>query len=168
MTKRFWAMWIKRLLLSLAVIFFAGVIFDHFASDAGNRSPLLAGLVALGLYLVFLLVVSILNLISGALYLWLSGGKDLTAGILDELRQAKLPAPRKHDPKNYDYLAALADDESAEPTDRVKAAVMLGAYSAIMRNGIFQPLAIRKALDEAILRYSQEAPQRRESDQFSN
>lgn len=162
MAKRFWAVWIKRLLLSLAVIFIAGVVFDRIVNSAMDRSPFTAGLVALGLYLAFLLVVGILDLISGALYLWLFGGKDLTAGILDELRAAKMPAPRGYDPKNYDYLAILADDESAEPADRVKAAVMVGAYSALMRHGIFRALAIRQALDEAVLRYSQEAPQRAE------
>jgi hypothetical protein len=102
------------------------------------------------------------HLMANALYLWLFGGKDMAAGVLDELRNLRLPAPRRIDPKNYDYLAALADDESADPNDRVKAAAMVGAYSVLMRKGIFQALAIRKALDEAVLRYSQEAPQRRE------
>lgn len=163
MPKRFWAVWIKRTLISLAVIFVAGLVFDHFTNDPYYRSPLLAGSVAVGIYLAFSLMVGLLNLISGALYLWLFGGKDMIAGVLDELRQARLPAPRPHDPKNYDYLEMLADDETAEPKDRVKAAVMIGAYSALMRNGIFRALAIRNALDEAILRYSQEAPQRREN-----
>jgi hypothetical protein len=162
MGKRFWAAWIKRMLLSLAVIFIAGVIFDRIVNVPMYRSPLVAGFLALAAYIAVLLVIGFLDLISGALYLWLFGGNDLTAGILDELREAKLPAPRSYDPKNYDYLAILADDESAEPADRVKAAVMVGAYSTLMRNGIFRALAIRKALDEAVLRYSQEAPQRAE------
>lgn len=163
MGKRFWAIWIKQMLLSLAVIFIAGVIFDRIINSAEDRTPFMAGLVALGLYLAFLLVAGILSLISGALYLWLFGGKDLTAAIIDELRATKLPAPRSYDPKNYDYLAILADDESAEPAHRVKAAALVGAYSVHMSRGLFRSLAIRQALDAAVLRYSQEAPQRAEA-----
>ncbi|MEA3044159.1 MAG: hypothetical protein QOH47_1997 [Sphingomonadales bacterium] len=162
MQKRFWAIIIKQTILSLVIVFLAGVIFDRIFAEPYYRNPGGAGLVALGLYLAALAILGMLNLITGAIYLWLFAGRDLADAALDELRNLKLPAPRSYDPKTYDYLAILADDEGADPNDRVKAAVMVGAYSVHMSKGIFRGLAIRKAMDEAVLRYSQEAPQRRD------
>lgn len=164
MEKRLWAILIKQTILSLGIVFLAGVILDRVLNAPYERSPIFAGLIALGIYLVAVLILSTLHFISNALYLWFFSGKDLVAAALDDLRALKLPPPRSYDPKTYDYLAILADDESADPNDRVKAAAIVGSYSALMRKGIFRAIAIRKAMDDAVLRYSQEAPQRAEPD----
>lgn len=163
MAKRFWAIMIKRALLSIVVIFFAGIALDLLLNDRGERNLITSGLITIGLYLGAVLIVEILNLVSGTIYLWLFAERDFTAAVLDDLREAKLPAPRNCDPKNYSYLAALTDDESAPTPDRIRAAFLYGAYKNAMTSGLFRGLALHKAIDEAMLRYSQEAPQRAEA-----
>jgi hypothetical protein len=160
MAKRLWAMWIKQLFLAFVVVFCAGALFNVFAAEVYARQPFTAGFWTLLIYVVAAFIMTSLNAISGGLYLWLFGGSDLTGAIVDEFRHVKLPGPRSDDPKNFDYLAALADDETAPASDRVKAALLYGSYKATMGNGIFRALTVRKALDDAVLRYAQEMPAR--------
>ena len=156
--KRYWAVVIKQSILAFAIVFLAGVIFDHSTNEEGYRSPFLSGSVAIAAYLTLTAVVGILHVIAQALYLWLFAGDDMVGSILDDLRASKLPPPNPTQPKNFDYIEQLANDEEASPNDRVRAGVLFGGYSAAMTQGLFRTLALRRALDEAVLRYSQEAP----------
>jgi hypothetical protein len=149
---------IRQTLLSATVVILAGVLFDFVTNEQGSRSPILAGGVALALYIAASLVMGLLNLISGALYLWLFADKDLSESMLDDLRRAKIRGPRAYEPKTHEYLSSLADDPEAPVAERVKAASMYGAYLATTSHGIFRSLAITRAYDNAVLRYSQEAP----------
>lgn len=158
--KRYWAVMIKQSLAGIIVAFFFGVIFDVFTNYPGSRSPLTAGLVACVVYWFASLTIALMGALSNALYLWLLSGDDMVDGILEEMRSLKLPPPRSGQSKNYDYLSQLAFDDEAEVIDRVRAASFTGAYNVLMSKGIFRTLAIRKALDAAVMRYSQEAPQR--------
>jgi hypothetical protein len=160
MGKRLWAIWTKQFAISLLVLFIFGVAFNYFAYNPESRSPFLAGFLAMVVYLVVVAGMGLLNLISGALYLWVFADKDLSAAILDDFRAVRLPAPRNSDSKTYDYLASLADDESAAASDRVKAAVLHGSYQTALGQGFFRALIFRRAIDNAVLRYYQEAPQR--------
>lgn len=161
--KRYWASIIKRSLIAFSLIFLLGVTFDHLTNDSEYREPITAGFVALIIYLFAILVLSVVHFISNGLYLWWFRGSDMVQGILDELRQMRIPAPNEYEPKNFDYIQMLADDEEAEANDRVKAGVFLGAYNLAMSNGIFSALVLRRALDDAVLRYAQEAPRKLKS-----
>lgn len=160
MGQRFWAIAIKRTALALVIVALAGVAFDYVTNGPQDRSPLTAALVALAIYLVANLLLALLNAISGALYLWLFADADLSGAMLDQLRAAKLPPPDRYQPRTHEYLAIMADDEQAEPNDRVKAAIVLTNFNAAKRNSIFRGLALTKGMDNAVLRYAQEAPER--------
>jgi hypothetical protein len=159
MGKRYWAVLIKQFLLSAVVVFGAGALYDYLMTDEFSRSPFTAGLVALAIYVVASVILMLLHAISGALYLWLFAGSDMVDGMVEEMHAAKLPPPRRGDLKNFDYLLEFANDEDAPATDRVRAASFYSTYNALMMRGIFRALAVRRALDKAILRYSQEAPE---------
>ena len=156
--KRYWAVLIKQSLLVFAIIFVTGVIFDHLTNDASSRNPIAAGLIAIAAYLAVTTIIGLLHAISQALYLWLFSGNDMVGSMLDDLRSSRLPPPNASQPKNFDYIEQLANDEEASANDRVRAAVLYGGYNAAMMRGLFRALALRKALDEAVLRYAQEAP----------
>jgi hypothetical protein len=160
MGKRYWSMIIKKSLLVLVIVFLAGILFDRIINDPEARSPIVAGLIAIGVYFAVTALLGILHAISGAVYLWLFASSDLVDGILSELRAAKVPPPRDFDPRNFDYLGLLADDPSEVADERVKAAAFFAGYTVVMKKGLFSSLAIRKALDDAVLHYSQEAPRR--------
>ena len=156
--KRYWAVLIKQSLLVFAIVFVTGVILDHFANDAGSRSPISVGLFSVAAYLAVTTIIGLLHTVSQALYLWLFSGNDMVGSMLDDLRSSKLPPPNDSQPKNFDYIEQLANDEEASPNDRVRAAVLYGGYNAAMMRGLFRALALRKALDEAVFLYAREAP----------
>jgi hypothetical protein len=158
--QRYWAIAIKRTVLALIIVALAGVGFDYLTNSPEDRSPLTAAAVALGIYLVVNLILGVLNALSGALYLWLFADADLTGAMLDQLRMAKLPPPERYQPKTNEYLAMLVDDGRADPNDRVKAAIIFSEFNAAKRSSIFRGLALMKAMDTAVLRYAQEAPER--------
>ena len=156
--RRYWAVIIKQTLLTFTIVFLVGVIFDQLTNEDGYRSPFLSGAGAVAAYLVLTSIVFVLHAIVQALYLWLFAGDDMVDSILDDLRTSRLPPPNSTQPKNFDYIEQLANDEDASPNDRVRAGVLFGGYNAAMTQGLFRALAVRKALDEAVLRYAQEAP----------
>ena len=158
--KRFWAVMIKQSLAGIIVVFLIGVLIDYLNSAPDSRSPLTAGALACGLYLVASLAFTLIGALSKTIYLWLLSGDDMVDGILDEMRGLKLPPPRRDQYKDYDYLNQLVNDDEADAIDRVRAASFTGAYNVLMAQGIFRSLSLRKALDAAVLRYAQEAPER--------
>jgi hypothetical protein len=160
MPKRFWAMTIKKTLLSLLIVFLAGVAFDYFSNEPDYRSPWTTGVVSIVLYFVATLIILLLNLVTNLLYMWLFLDKELSAAIVEDLHNAKILPPRSQDSKNRHYLAELADDEEAPVPDRVRAAVLHGSYANAMSSGLFRAVSLQRAIDNAVLRYYQEAPQR--------
>jgi hypothetical protein len=160
--KRFWAIWVKRSLLSAFVIFLFGALIEFLMADASTgNDAFFGGLIALALYVAAVVLLGILNVISGAMYLWLFSKNDMVDSIIDDLRAVRLRPPGSHDPKTFDYLRELSQDEEAPVAERVKAAMLYGSYNAVMGVGLFRSLMMHKAIDSAILRYSQEAPQPR-------
>ena len=159
--KRYWAVVIKQSFAALVIIFLIGVLFDHFNNSSYNRSPISSGAIACVIYIGLTTALMMIHALSNTLYLWLLSGDDMVDGILDEMRSLRLPPPTNDQYADYDYLNQLANDDEANPTDRVRAASFTGAYNVLMAQGIFRALSLRKALDLAVMRYSQEAPQRR-------
>ena len=157
--KRYWATMIKQSLAGFAVVFLIGVLFDYFTSSPDRRTPIMAGAFACGLYLVASLALAMIGALSKSIYLWLLAGDDMVDSILDEMRGLSLPPPRADQHKDYDYLNQIVNDDSAETLDRVRAAKFTGAYDVLMMQGLFRALTLRKALDAAVLRYAQLAPQ---------
>lgn len=157
--KRFWAIWVKQTLLVFVLLFVFGVVTQSFL-DPGGDDLLAAGFTVVAVYVGAAASIGLVHLISQSLYLWLFSGEDMVDAIVDDFRRAKLPGPGFGQPKNYDYLGMLADDDEAAPLDRVRAAVLVGGYNAVMAKGLFRSLAMRKALDKAVLRYVEEAPTR--------
>lgn len=159
MGKRYWAIVIKRSLLGSVVIFLAGILFDSLVNEPEYQSPFLAGCAAIAIYILVITILGLLNLITGALYLWIFADKDMTESFLDDFRNAKLRGPRNYEPKTHEYLMSIADDDETAIDQRIRAATLLGSYRAAMSNGLFRSLAVTRALDNAVLRYSQEAPE---------
>jgi hypothetical protein len=158
--KRYWASTIKRLLTAVCVVFLIGVMFDYFVSLPDRRSPFATGAIACGLFFVASFIVSLIDALSKGVYLWLFSGNDMVEGILDEMRAHHLPPPRYDQHKDFDYLIEIANDDKADTLDRVRAASFSGAYNALMMQGIFRALSLRRALDAAVLRYAELAPLR--------
>lgn len=158
MSKRIWLIWVKQGLLGLAVAFCVGVLFDRAFTPAYDRNALAAGAIAIALYVVAGLALGLVSFVTGLLYMKFFAVNDLSGAVLDEFRTLKIPPPRSYHSKTFDYLAALADDGREDADDRVKAAMVYGNYKAAMGTGIIRTLTMRKAVDNAILRYSQEAP----------
>jgi hypothetical protein len=162
MAQRFWAVQIKRSLLALTVAFAAGLLFDRFFYESSERSGWLAGVVAVGLYLVAGLALGLINLATGLIYNSVWRGSDMKEAVLDDLRAAKLPPPDEWHPKRIDYLDNIADDERYPCDVRIRAAAVLASYRIVShRSGFFNGLAFTQAADDAVLRYAQEAPKYR-------
>ncbi len=51
MQKRFWAILIKKTLLTFVVLFVLGCLFDRFTNEPEYRSPFLAGAVVIACYI---------------------------------------------------------------------------------------------------------------------
>lgn len=162
MQKRFWAILIKKTLLTFVVLFVLGFLFDRFTNEPEYRSPFLAGAVVIACYIVISVSWQIFHALVDWLYLSLFAGDDLSSTVLDDLRRMKIPPPSIYESKNHRYLAELADSPFADANDRVAAAVLHGGYKSEMARGLFRSLMLQKAIDDAVLRYSQEAPQRSE------
>ena len=158
--KRYWAVMMKQSLAAIIVVFLIGVLIDYFNNAPDSRSPFTVGAITCAIYFAASFALALVGALSKFVYLWLLSGDDMVDGILDELRGLKLPPPRSDQYKDYDYLNQLANDDQADATDRVRAASFTGAYNLLMGQGIFRALSLRKALDAALLRYAQEAPQR--------
>ncbi|WP_374420936.1 hypothetical protein [Novosphingobium arvoryzae] len=157
--KRFWAVYLKRTSFTLFFVFFAALIWERAFLEPYERNGVEAGFWAIALYIAASVVFGIMNALSGLAYLWIFGGNDLKDLVLSDLRNSRLPGPQPYQAKRFDYLAELADDEDVDPKIRVKAAALHSSYQvSIQQAGIFGGLALAKALDEATLRYSAEAP----------
>lgn len=157
--KKVWLVYLKRFVFGLAFVFAAGIAWEWAFFEPYERNGLLAGVWAIVFYLVASLALGIVNGLSGLAYLWLFGGSEMKDLVLTDLRSSRLPAPRPHQSKRFDYLAELADDEAEEASVRVRAGALHAAYQiAVQRSGFLGGLALAKAMDEATLRYSVEAP----------
>lgn len=161
--KRYWAIWTRRTILTVVIVFGLGLITESLINPGPYSEPVQAGFIAVAIYLFAIVALSILHAIVGAIYLWWFADRDFTESVLDDLRASKLPAPEPYDSKTFDYLAELADDESQPVAVRVRSAVLFGQYKQAMIGGLFKSLAIRRGIDSAVLRYASEGPQRRES-----
>jgi len=158
-TKRYWATMLKQTLLALAVSSLLAVLLDRIWNEPSDRDPLFAIILGPIVYLFVTTCIAIVHGISGALHLWLFLNTDVSDGVLDNLRRSKIAPPGDGDRKNMEYLEDLAADDTALIDDRLKAATLLGSYSAIIqRSGLFRGLAIRRAVDDAMLRYHRESP----------
>lgn len=158
--KIFWAVYIKRFLLGLAFVFAVGMVWEWATLEPYERNGLLAGVWSVLIYLAVSMALGIVNGLSGSTYLWLFGGADMKELVLADLRNSRLPAPRQGQAKRFDYLTELADDDAEDASVRVRAGALYASYQvAIQRSGFFGGLALAKAMDEATLRYSAEAPE---------
>lgn len=163
MGSRNWAIIIKRWIAGLVVVYAISVIISWSnKSEYSDDNPLMIGLFGVAIYFVVSFIMSIIHGLSGLLYLWLDKGRDLQELVLADLRAARLPAPREHHMKTISYLSELAADQDETPEDRVKAAALSATVATVIQvSGLFGGLAWQRAADEAVLRYSLEAPSRR-------
>lgn len=157
--KRFWAVYLKRLSFGLLFVFVAGIFWERTFLEPYQQNGFAAGFWAIALYIAASILIGIVNSVSGLAYLWLFGGSDMKDQVLADLRNSRLPGPQPHQAKRFDYLAELADNEGIDARVRVRAAALHASYQvAMQRSGLLGGLALAKALDEATLRYSAEAP----------
>ena len=158
MGKRFWIISLKRTGLALAICFFVGFFCDKLFNES-NPSPFRSGLIVIALYMAASTLVMLVNLLSGLAYSSFFQNRILQDAFLDDLRNAKIPYPRSHDPKRFEYISDIADDEEEEPNLRVRCAAFYTANeTSINGSGFFNSISVRKAIDLAIIRYAQEAP----------
>lgn len=160
MERRFWAIHLKKMGLTLIFVFIIGLLFDRFTNETEYRSPFLAGAISVAIYIILISLLGLFHLMVGAIYLKFFSRNDLVDYALEELRNSRIPPPSLYNSRNQRYLGELVDSESADPKDRVAAAMLLGAYKNAMAVGLFRSLALSRALDAAVLRYSQEQPYR--------
>lgn len=159
--KRFWSIILKRNALTFGILFVLGVLIDLYFFDPYERSHGWAGLVAIVIYVIAIAGIGLINILSGVAYAWLFQDKDLEDLVLNDIRNANLPGPDEYQQKRFDYLVELADDEDLPADVRIRAAALHASYQvAIQRAGMFNGLALARALDSAALRFSQETPKR--------
>lgn len=157
--KRYWAVHLKRFLFGIGFVFALGLLWEWATLEPYERNGLSAGFWAVVIYFAVSIVMGVINSASGFAYLWFIGGNDMKDLVLTDLRNSGVPAPRPGQQKRFDYLADLADDESEDANVRVKAGALYAGYQiAVQRSGLLGGLALAKAMDEATLRYSAEAP----------
>ena len=160
MDSRDWLYLLKRWGANGAVAFLLAVIFQHFAAPE-DKEIFTAGLFGVAIYVAAGVGISVVQALGGFLYLIALRGGDMKAGFLKQLRTSKLPPPAEWQVKRFDYLLDMADDPDADPSDRVKAAVISATYDANYQHaGFFKGIALAQAADEATLQYSQEAPRK--------
>lgn len=158
--KKYWAVLIKRSAFGLGFVFISGPVIEWIFFEPHERNGLMAGVVAVLVFLAASVAFSIINALSGLAYLWLFGGSEMQDLVLADLRSSEIPGPRPHQMKRFDYLVELADDDDESPAVRVRAGALYASYQvAVQRSGFFGGLALAKAMDEATLRYAAEAPQ---------
>ena len=83
--KRFWAVYLKRLVFGLVFVFAAGIAWEWAFFEPYERNGLLAGVWAVLIYLAASIVFGIVNGLSGLAYLWLFDGSDMKELVLADL-----------------------------------------------------------------------------------
>jgi hypothetical protein len=157
--KRVWAVHLKRSAVGFGIVFLGAILWETLFLEPYERNGAMAGVIAVLVYVAVSFALAAINGASGLAYLWLFGGNDMKDLVLADLRSARLPGPRPDQPKRFEYLAELVEDEELEAKVRIRAAAVHTAYQVAMhRSGLLGGLALAKALDEAALRYSMEAP----------
>lgn len=148
----------KRFAVTIGILFGLGVIIQWFWFDDKQGAPM-AGLAFILAYLVASIGLAVANGISGAIYGVVFAEGDFKESYLTDLRLRNMPYPRWVDPKRIDYLDQIANDPSADSEDRVKAAYFIGHHRAVVSTaGFWMGIVIENAANEAVLRYSAEAP----------
>lgn len=163
MHNRMWALIFKRFAAALIVSYLLSVAFVYLTSDSEYSRPWRDGLIGVLLFVVASTVIQVVGGVADLLYVWFDKGKDFEEVILDDLRSSRLLPPAEHQPNTIQYLDELASDPAALPQDRVKAAAFAATVaSARQKLGLFVGMAWAEAADRAVLRYSSEAPRKRQ------
>jgi|GEM_PF-2362470 len=157
MNKQFWPMIWRQFLFGFAFnLLLAFVLVKLFGSEDGWQSEVLfvfLGIIALEI------VLGIKAWLAKGAWAFLFGKRFIEQGVFEALKEAELPAPLEYHRRGFDYLADLADDESANPTHRVKAAVLFSGMSATWsREGVLRSAAFQGAADEAMSRWLGQVP----------
>lgn len=149
---------IKRSILSLIAVFFAGVFFQAFFTNDREHAGE-AGLTALGFYLAASIILGIINFVCGGIYNLFFAEGDYKETYLADFRLRGMPFPRRFDSKTINYLDNIANDPTVGIDDRVKAAFFIGHHRAVVSTaGFWGGLTLERAANEAVLRYAAEAP----------
>lgn len=148
------AMFFKRNLVSLFVVFGLGVLWASVLDAPDSYSWAPAGALAIAIYFATSLLLWAINGISGAIYIWLFFERDITLSVLDGLQNLKIPPPKRHDEKSVAYFLVLANDNTAAIPDRLKAASFAAAFEAT-KSGMshFRALAYTRAANAAVERF---------------
>ena len=158
MVEGFFAESLKRSMICLAIIFAVGMLTEYIFGQY-DKDYFAAGLWALALYTTAKLCLWLVDAAGTYISIAVVGTKNLESMTLNELRANKAPYPRPWDAKTHDYLADLADDDDESAADRVKAMAMSIGYKTAINNAPFYVRRqITDAVNNAILRYSAEAP----------
>ena len=158
MGNRFWMISFIRIGIALVICFLIGFFYDRFFNKY-EHSPFESGLISIALYVAANVFAMFVNFLSGIAYINIFQNRILQDAFLDDLRGAKIPYPRGFDSKRFEYISSIAEDEDEEPNTRVRCAAFYSANEiSISKTGFFNSIAVRKAIDLAILRYAQEAP----------
>lgn len=152
------AVWMKRLaLFAVADVVLAVIIWTVFDDPDGGLDGLLITIVVIWVVgLVWTVKVALWNWL-GHIFLDLT---NVTDGVLISLRSSGLPAPKNVNlGATFDYLSHLIDIDDLTADERVKAACLFTMWSTIIqRAGAIKGAQVRKALDEAVLRFNSESP----------
>jgi hypothetical protein len=148
------AMFFKRNLVLLIVIFALGVLYETAINNSKNDSWLVAGGFAIALYAATSLLLWAIRAVSRAIYLSLFFQNDMTSSILSGMRNMKIPPPKRQNEKTMAYFLELANDSASELPDRLKAASFVAAYEATKVSMSFlEARAYAMAADAAVNRY---------------
>ena len=154
----FWIVISLRIGLALTMAFLFGVFWNLLFSKF-DKMPLQSGLLFAAIYIAASAFAMIVNLVSGIAYNKFIQNRIIRDAFLDELRRSAIPFPRRNDPRRFDYILSIAEDESIDANTRVKCAIFHATNEAhIGKSGFFNSITMRRAMDDAVLRFSQEAP----------
>lgn len=159
MVKSELSIFLKRNAVRVSVVFCAGIVCAYFADAEFSKDWLLAGSFAVALYGLIALALWIIHAVSRIIYVELFFETDMVSRFLLVMQRANLPPPKRHHPKDREYLNRLADDEFAKIADRLKAAMALASIEATKSNmGRNERQAYDRAIDLAVARYYEENP----------
>lgn len=151
----FWRAIIANFVVDIGAVT-AIAVYLNYADD----TPVIeSALILLAILWVAAIVIGIRSFLGTLVLSKFTDQEFITSAALHDLRLSKIPHPKRCNSKSMEYLAELADDESANVADRMKAAAMYSNAKTSAKNaGFSRGMIIEMGFDKAVMQYYDEGP----------
>jgi hypothetical protein len=151
------SMWVSALINSIPDVAIAWIASDVFAIGPIGFVAVFVGMQCLYLFLW------LKTILWSWLIFWISGRKKMTAHLEDYLYKNRFPQPPEFIGGIDDYFFQVSNDNNAQCSLRVKAAIELGIMTGIKTSGrLLQLMQLNMAYESALEQYSLRFPPRQD------